>query len=62
LNFDFTDDQQAIKRTARDFLGDRFKPEKRRELAEAGTYDDGLWNEISELGWPGIFISERSSS
>jgi alkylation response protein AidB-like acyl-CoA dehydrogenase len=58
LNFDFTDDQQAIKRTARDFLASRYKPEKRRELAEAGTYDDALWSEIAELGWPGIFIGE----
>ena len=59
MNFDFTDDQQAIKRTANEFLASRFKPEKRRELAEAGTYDDGLWGEISELGWPGIFIDEE---
>jgi alkylation response protein AidB-like acyl-CoA dehydrogenase len=59
LNFDFTDDQQAIKRTARDFLASRLKPEKRRELAEAGTYDDGFWGEVSELGWPGIFIDEE---
>ncbi len=59
MNFDFTDDQQAIKRTANEFLGSRFKPEKRRELAEAGTYDDSLWAEIAELGWPGIFIDEE---
>jgi len=59
LNFDFTDDQQAIKRTANEFLGSRFKPEKRRELAEAGIYDDSLWSEIAELGWPGIFIDEE---
>jgi alkylation response protein AidB-like acyl-CoA dehydrogenase len=59
LNFDFTDDQQAIKRTAHEFLASRYKPEKRRELAEAGTYDDALWGEISELGWPGIFIDEE---
>ncbi len=58
MNFDFTDDQQAIKRTAHDFLADRLKPDKRRELAEAGSYDDGFWNEIAELGWPGIFIEE----
>ena len=58
MNFDFTDDQQAIKRTARDFLASRFKPEKVRELAVAGRYDDALWSEISELGWPGIFIDE----
>jgi alkylation response protein AidB-like acyl-CoA dehydrogenase len=60
LNFDFTDDQQAIKRTARDFLASRYKAEKVRELAESGTYDDALWDEISELGWPGIFIPEES--
>ena len=58
MNFDFTDDQQAIKRTARDFLASRLKPEKRRELAESGSYDDAFWGEVSELGWPGIFIDE----
>jgi alkylation response protein AidB-like acyl-CoA dehydrogenase len=59
VNFDFSDDQQAIKRTARDFLANRFKPEKVRELAESGSYDDALWSEIAELGWPGIFIEEE---
>jgi len=59
MNFDFTDDQQAIKATAREFLADRFKLERVRELAEAGAYDDGLWREMCALGWPGIFIEER---
>jgi alkylation response protein AidB-like acyl-CoA dehydrogenase len=59
LNFDFTDDQQAIKRTAKDFLASRYKAEQVRELAESGSYDDALWSEISELGWPGIFIPEE---
>ena len=59
MNFDFTDDQQAIKRTAKEFLASRYKAEKVRELAESGTYDDALWSEISELGWPGIFIPEE---
>ena len=35
MNFDFTDDQQAIKRTANELLAARFKPERVRELAEA---------------------------
>ncbi len=60
MNFDFTDDQQFIKRTAKDFLADRFRAEKVRALAEDGVYDDALWGEISELGWPGIFIPEDS--
>jgi alkylation response protein AidB-like acyl-CoA dehydrogenase len=59
MNFDFTDDQQAIKRTAKDLLADRFKPERVRELAEAGAYDDDAWKELCELGWPGIFIDEE---
>ena len=58
MNFDYSDDQQAIKSTAREFLASRFKLEKVRELAEKGEYDDGLWGQISELGWPGIFIEE----
>ena len=59
MNFDFTDDQQAIKRTAKEFLAARFKPEKLRELAEGGSYDDAVWKEICELGWPGIFVDEE---
>ncbi len=59
MNFDFTDDQQSIKATAREFLADRFKLERVRQLAEAGEYDDGLWRELSELGWPGIFVDEE---
>jgi alkylation response protein AidB-like acyl-CoA dehydrogenase len=59
MNFDFTDDQQAIKSTAREFLASRFKLDKVRQLAEAGEYDDAQWKEMSELGWPGIFIGEE---
>ena len=59
MNFDFTDDQQAIKRTANEFLAARFKPERVRELAEAKAYDDDAWKEMCELGWAGIFIGEE---
>ena len=58
MNFDFTDDQHAIKRTAQEFLADRFALERVRELAESESYDDGAWREMCELGWPGIFIEE----
>jgi alkylation response protein AidB-like acyl-CoA dehydrogenase len=59
MNFDLNDEEQEIKRTGHEFLGDRFKPEKVRELAESQSYDDGLWKQISELGWPGIAIAEE---
>jgi alkylation response protein AidB-like acyl-CoA dehydrogenase len=59
MNFDFSDDQQAIKRTAKDLLAARFNAERVRELAEGGKYDEEAWKEICELGWPGIFIGEE---
>jgi alkylation response protein AidB-like acyl-CoA dehydrogenase len=58
MNFDLDEEQQEIQRTAHEFLASRFSPLKVRELAEARSYDDGLWKEISDLGWPGIAISE----
>jgi alkylation response protein AidB-like acyl-CoA dehydrogenase len=59
MNFDFSDDQQAIKRTARDLLADRFKPDTVRELAEGERYDDAHWQEVAGLGWAGIFVGEE---
>ncbi len=60
MDFGLSDEQQEIKATARDFLSSRFKPEKVRELAESDNpYDDSLWKEICELGWPGIAIAEE---
>ena len=59
MNFDFTDDQRTIKSTAKEFLAARYKPEKLRELAEAGEYDASIWDEMRELGWAGIFIDEE---
>jgi alkylation response protein AidB-like acyl-CoA dehydrogenase len=57
MNFEFTDDQQAIKRTARDFLAARYKSETIRELAaDERGFTDQQWREIAELGWPGVMI------
>src|SRR5215213_2585292 len=59
MAFGFSDEQQAIKETARQMLAKRSPREKGREAAESRTYDDALWNEIRELGWPGIAIGEE---
>ena len=58
MNFDLNEEQQEIKRTAHEFLAARFTPAKVRQLADADSYDDSLWSEMAELGWPGIAISE----
>src|SRR3954464_2874218 len=59
MNFDLSDDQHEIKRTARELLTSRSTWEKVRTAAEGGRYDDDLFKEVSELGWPGIAISEE---
>jgi alkylation response protein AidB-like acyl-CoA dehydrogenase len=59
MDFGLTDDQRDIQRTARDLLGERAKPERVREHAEARRMDSELWRELCELGWPGIAIAEE---
>ncbi len=60
MDFAFNDEQREIKSTAHEFIASRFKPEKVRELAESDSpYDDALWTQMCELGWPGIAIAEE---
>ena len=59
MDFGFTDEQNAIKETAREMLAKRSPLSAVREAAESRTYDDALWTEIRDLGWPGIAIDEE---
>src|SRR5450755_169582 len=60
LNFDFTDDQKAIKRTAHDFLAARYTSETIRELARDDRgFTDAQWQALVELGWPGVIVPEE---
>jgi alkylation response protein AidB-like acyl-CoA dehydrogenase len=60
MNFEFTDDQKAIGRTAREFLEARYKLELVRELAgDQRGFTDAQWDAVSELGWPGVLISDE---
>jgi alkylation response protein AidB-like acyl-CoA dehydrogenase len=58
--FDLTDEQQAIKSTARDFLAARYRSERIRELAASEHgFEQGDWEEMAELGWPGLALPEE---
>jgi alkylation response protein AidB-like acyl-CoA dehydrogenase len=59
MDFGFTDDQREIQRTARGLLAERARPERVREHAESQRSDQALWDELCELGWPGIAIAEE---
>ena len=60
MYFDLTDEQQAIKATAKDFLASRFKSDRIREIAASGdgTDPDG-WGQMAELGWTGLAVPEQ---
>jgi alkylation response protein AidB-like acyl-CoA dehydrogenase len=59
MRFHLSEDQRDIQRTATDLLAARSTWERVREHATAGTYDDALWRELGELGWPGIAVGEE---
>jgi alkylation response protein AidB-like acyl-CoA dehydrogenase len=60
MYFDLTDEQQAIKSTARDFLASRYKSERIRELAASDDgFDPADWREMAELGWTGLAVPEE---
>jgi alkylation response protein AidB-like acyl-CoA dehydrogenase len=58
--FDLTDEQQAIRSTAKDFLAARYRSERIRELAESEAgFERSDWDEMAELGWPGLALPEE---
>src|ERR1700733_2561020 len=60
MNFGFSDDQQAIKRTAREFLAARYPLATVRQLAEDDRgFTDEQWQELVELGWPGVIVPDE---
>jgi len=59
MDFDLTEDQKEIKSTARSLLEARSPWAKVREASESGSYDQALYKEVSELGWPGIAVAEE---
>jgi alkylation response protein AidB-like acyl-CoA dehydrogenase len=60
MYFDLTDEQQAIRSTAHDFLASRYRSERIRELAESEQgFEQSDWDEMAELGWPGLALPEE---
>jgi alkylation response protein AidB-like acyl-CoA dehydrogenase len=56
MNFDLSDDQRDIQRSAKEMLAARFKLEEVRRLAleEERGFTDAQWEEMVNLGWPDL--------
>ena len=59
MNFGLSVDQREIQNTARALLEARFSSQRVRELIESTDYDHAVWQEVVELGWPGIAASSE---
>ncbi len=59
MDFDLSPDQREIKDVARELLTARSPFPKVREAAEAAAYDPALWDELRQLGWPGIAVAQE---
>jgi alkylation response protein AidB-like acyl-CoA dehydrogenase len=60
VNFDWSDDQKALKAEARRFLDERCPTSRVRKVLDDATvaYDAELWTQVAELGWVGAAIPE----
>lgn len=60
MNLALTEEQEMLRKTARDFLTEKCPKKFVREMEESETgYSKELWQEMAELGWMGLAFPER---
>lgn len=60
MNFQFSEEAEALRDEARKFLAAESAPAKARAVMEAGSGQDAaLWAKVAELGWTGLRIPEE---
>ena len=58
MDFDFTDDQQALRDAVAKWVEKGYDFERRQHIVAAGGFDRATYGELAELGLTGIFVSE----
>ena len=59
MDFDFSDDQQALRDAVAKWVEKSYDFERRRKIVESGGFDRAVYNELAELGLAGIYVSEE---
>ena len=60
MNFDFSDDQKLLRKTAREFLTEHAPLSLCRGVLESDApYSETLWKSVAELGWLATAIPEE---
>ena len=59
MDFDLSEEQKMLKKTARDFLTNKCPTSLVKKMAEDEKgYQLELWREMAEMGWLGLAIPE----
>ena len=60
MNFDFSEEQKLLQKTARDYLTEHctLAASARACFESGGTHDDALWKGVAEMGWLGAAVPE----
>ncbi len=59
MNFGFTEEQELLRKTARDFLGEHAAMKRVREILDGPErFSRDLWKRMAELGWLGLALPE----
>jgi alkylation response protein AidB-like acyl-CoA dehydrogenase len=60
MDFAFSEEQEMLRRSARDFLAKECSSKVVRKLMESSeVYDKGLWQKVAGLGWTALGIPEE---
>ncbi len=60
MDFAFSEEQEMLRRSAREFLAKECSPKVVRKLMEsADGYDEALWKKLAGLGWTALGIPEQ---
>ena len=60
MKLTLTEEQEMLKKTARDFLADKCQKKFVKQMEESETgYSTDLWQEMAELGWMGLAFPEK---
>jgi alkylation response protein AidB-like acyl-CoA dehydrogenase len=58
VDFAFSEEQEMLRRSTRDFLVKECSPKVVRKLMEGSGYDAAMWKKIADLGWTSLGIPE----
>ena len=59
MDFDFSDDQLALRDAVAKWVDKSYDVERRKQIVAAGGFDRGAYNALAELGLTGIYVSEE---